>query len=281
MIRGAPLRSAAMRRARPGRRRPCRPRSGGADTHSDVEARAVVSDADHMRQLDDLRVAEVLAQPGEEIVGDCYRSGGHADGVIEYELVTGSKTALAVVPQHVPNTSKGWSVAERRVAASSVVMAQPVWQGTATGLARAVAEPARPLAVHRLLQALDLAVGARGVGPGPPVLDPTPAQQLAQPAVVHVGEVVVGEQALGDDPVACEELERPLAEGGDRGRSLVSVDLGVGKTRAVVDDRVDELPARAPRVLGAVAGERVRSLSSRMRRFASEFSERPPRCRAC
>ena len=47
-----------------------------------------------MRQLDDLRVAEVLAQPGEEIVGDCYRSGGHADGVIEYELVTGSKTAL-------------------------------------------------------------------------------------------------------------------------------------------------------------------------------------------
>ncbi len=134
--------------------------------------------------------------------------------------------ALDVEPQHLPNTRKRRPVAERRVAPSCVVVVEPVSQGRATVRARAVGEPARPLAVHRLVQALDLAVGPGGVGPRPPVLHPAAGKQLSEPEVLHVGEVVVGEQALGDDPVGEEEVERPLGEGGDRWRPLVAVDLG-------------------------------------------------------
>jgi hypothetical protein len=41
---------------------------------------------------------------------------------------------------------------------------EPVWQGGGAFAMRAVDEPVGPLARHRLVEALDLAVGARPVG---------------------------------------------------------------------------------------------------------------------
>ena len=55
------------------------------------------------------------------------------------------------------------------------------------------------------------------------------AQELAQLAVLGVGPGVVGQQALGDDPVAEEPVERSLGERGHGGGALVVVDFGVGQ----------------------------------------------------
>jgi hypothetical protein len=54
-------------------------------------------------------------------------------------------------------------------------------------------------------------------------------EQLAQRPVVDVGERVVAHQSLRDDPVLCEEGERPSDEPGHRRRLLVVVELDVGE----------------------------------------------------
>ena len=53
-----------------------------------------------------------------------------------------------------------------------------------------------------------------------------------------------------------ETLEERLA----RGTALIVVDLRVGKPGAVIDEGVDELPARPARALGAHPGDRVTGL---------------------
>ena len=90
---------------------------------------------------------------------------------------------------------------------------------------RAIGEPVGPLPCHRLVEALDLAVGAGAVGLGRQVLDAASGEQLAQGAVLDVGEGVVRQEPLGRDAVALEEDERPLEEGGDGGGPLVGVEL--------------------------------------------------------
>jgi hypothetical protein len=82
-------------------------------------------------------------------------------------------------------------------------------------------------------------------------------EQLGQGAALGVAEVVVGHQSLYGDPVLFEELEGPSGEGGDGLGPLVVVDLRVGQPRAVVDDRVHDLPADPSRALAPVAGQRM------------------------
>jgi len=89
------------------------------------------------------------------------------------------------------------------------------------------------------------------------MIDGARGEQLAQRAVVDVGEGIVGHQPLGDDAVVCEEVQRATGKRGDGGCLLVVVDLAVGQPRAVIDDRVHELPANPARALRAVAGQRV------------------------
>ncbi len=72
-----------------------------------------------------------------------------------------------------------------------VVVVQPVWQGAVAVAVGAVGEPVAPLSGHRLVEALDLAVGAWPVGLGAQVFDRPGIEQLAQRAVVDVGERVV------------------------------------------------------------------------------------------
>ena len=91
--------------------------------------------------------------------------------------------------------------------------------------------------------ALDFAVALRRARRDAAVLDAARGEQLAQRAVVDVGEGVVGLEAFGLDAVAGEEAQRPLDEAGDGLGLLVAVDLGEDEPRVVVDDRVAELPA--------------------------------------
>ena len=114
------------------------------------------------------------------------------------------------------------------------------------------------------MEALDLAVGARPVGLRAQVLDPAPLEQLAQRAVLDLGERVVGHQPPGCDPVALEPGQRALDERRHRRRPLVCVQLDVGEPRVVVDDRVGEVLAdsrlgRHPpaRALRTITGDRV------------------------
>src|SRR3954451_12652149 len=101
----------------------------------------------------------------------------------------------------------------------------PVWQRFAACGAGGVLERVGPFALQRLLVALDLAVGARRVGPRADVADRAAVEQFAQRAVVDVGERVVAHQPLGDDAVLEEEIQRALGERGHRRRGLVVMDL--------------------------------------------------------
>ena len=58
---------------------------------------------------------------------------------------------------------------------------------------------------------------------------PCCGEQLAQRAVLDVGEGVVGHQPLGGDAVAGEEGEGALDEAGDGRGFLVVVELDVGQ----------------------------------------------------
>jgi hypothetical protein len=60
------------------------------------------------------------------------------------------------------------------------------------------------------VEALDLAVCAWPVRLGGEVADAVADEQLAQGAVLHVAEAVVGHEPLRDDPVLGEESERSL-----------------------------------------------------------------------
>ena len=122
----------------------------------------------------------------------------------------------------------------------------------------------RPLARHRLVEALELAVRARAVGRRGQVADAAAGEELAQRAVLHVAEGVVGHEPLGRDFPRGEEGERPLDEGGHRRGPLVRMELDVGQARVVVDDRVRVVVADArfrphpvARALRAVARDGV------------------------
>jgi hypothetical protein len=52
-----------------------------------VEAAAHVLQRDHVRQLDDLGVAEVRAERGEQLVRNVGRRAAHADGVVQDHLL--------------------------------------------------------------------------------------------------------------------------------------------------------------------------------------------------
>src|SRR4051794_1102016 len=132
---------------------------------------------------------------------------------------------LAVEPGDLPNACDRWAVAEGAVGAPLVVVAYPVWQRGAAGVAGGVFERVGPFALQRLLVALHLPVRPRRVGPGAPVLDRARMQQLAQRAVVDVAERVVGHQPLRDDAVVEQPVQRAAGEGGHGRGLLVVVDL--------------------------------------------------------
>ena len=61
-----------------------------------------------------------------------------------------------------------------------VVVVEPVWQGVVAVSVGAVAEAVGPFACHRLVEALDFAVGAGPVGLGGQVADVALGEQLAE-----------------------------------------------------------------------------------------------------
>src|SRR5712692_2172044 len=58
-----------------------------ADAERQVEATAQVLQRDHVRELHELSVVEVLPQLGEERVRHLHRRAAHADRVVEHELL--------------------------------------------------------------------------------------------------------------------------------------------------------------------------------------------------
>jgi hypothetical protein len=95
------------------------------------------------------------------------------------------------------------------------------------------------------VEALDLAIRARPVSLRAQVLDFASSEQLAQRAVLHIGERVVGHQPPRGDPTALEPAQPALHEGRHRCRLLVVVQLHVGEPAVVVDDRVGEVRSNA------------------------------------
>src|SRR6266511_248006 len=184
-----------------------------------------------------------------------YSDGRPCDTTISW------KGALGVLPTDVVNAADRGPVSDRAVWSLPVVVVEPVWQRQVALSMRAVGEAVCPLAGHRLVEALNLAVGARPVGLGGQVPDPSAGEQLAQGAVLDVAEAVVSHQPLRDDPVLCEEGQRPVDEAGHGRCFLVLVELDVGEPGVIVDDRVrvvvadPRLHAPTAQGLGSIAGD--------------------------
>src|SRR6059058_3660561 len=123
-----------------------------------------------------------------------------------------------------------------------VVVPQPAVKGGGALCAGGVDRAVGPAAEHGADEALGLAVGLRAPRPGAQVAD---AERAAGDRVQggDVGRAVVSHDALDDDAVALEELQRSPQKA-DRGRGLlVAQDLGVGQAGGVVDGDVDVVPA--------------------------------------
>src|ERR1700739_4121080 len=101
-----------------------------------------------------------------------------------------------------------------------------------------------PLAQRGLDEALGLAGGPRGVGPGAGMFE---AEALAEPAEGEglIAGAVVGHDALDLDAEAFVVGESCLEEGGGAASPLAVHHLGKGDARSIVDGDVDELPARS------------------------------------
>jgi hypothetical protein len=96
------------------------------------------------------------------------------------------------------------------------------------------------------------------------MLDASACEQLSQRTVLHVSECVVGHDPLRGDPVLLEPAKGSFHEGGHGCRFLVVVQLDIGQTAVVIDDRVGEVGADTclgshpvARALRAIAGHRV------------------------
>src|SRR3954454_3007805 len=114
-----------------------------------------------------------------------------------------------------------------------------------------------PFAQGRLDEALDLAVGFWGVGPGALVSDAQATQGLGV-APGFEGGPVVGHDPLDRDAVALEETQGVEQEGEAGAALLAGADLGVGEPGVVVDGQMQVLLAKVlpAKVLPANAAAR-------------------------
>ena len=110
-----------------------------------------------------------------------------------------------------------------------------------------------PLALERLLEALDLAVDLGPAGRDQQVTDALSCEQLGESMVAGVDPGVVADQPGGHDPLFGEGSQRPLNECRHRRRFLVAVQLAVGVAGVVVDKRVHPLVADMHPLLFAAA----------------------------
>jgi hypothetical protein len=118
----------------------------------------------------------------------------------------------------------------------------------------------RPLALERLLIALDLSVDLWAVRWDQEVAHGVAGEELGEGSVVGVGPGVIAHQSFHLDPVRGEVGESALNEAGDGCGLLVAVELAVGVAGVVVNDRVHPFEANPQPQLsaGAVAVTRDR-----------------------
>jgi hypothetical protein len=138
------------------------------------------------------------------------------------------------------------------VRALGVVVAEPAGQCSAELVRGAVGPRVGPLAKQRLDEALDLAVGARPIRPGPQVADAELATGLAEGARELAG-AVVGQHRSDAHAAPAEPAHYAMQKGDGALGALVGHRLGQRHAGAVVDGGVDELPAHAPGAPSAIA----------------------------
>jgi hypothetical protein len=172
--------------------------------------------------------------------------------------------ALIVEPQDViPGEAEfaDWCfITDAGMWSVTIVAVKPDWQILGSLARMLVGLGVGPLVQRGLDEALSLAVGFRGVGPGADVLEVEP---LAEPAEGEglVAGTVVGHDALDPDAEALVIGERGLEEGGGTASPLAVHNLGEGDARSIVDGDMDELPtgpfAACPQVAlsSTVAGD--------------------------
>jgi len=119
-----------------------------------------------------------------------------------------------------------------------VVVVEPVWQGSVAGGAVLVANALGPLALHRLVEPLDLPVPAWRVGRRDDMGDLFGSEQLPQCFVAPVSPRAVGHQSHRRDSLRLKPGECSPGERGDGVRLLIIEELSVGQPGMIVNDCV-------------------------------------------
>jgi hypothetical protein len=130
-----------------------------------------------------------------------------------------------------------------------IVVVQPARQGCLPLEGAGIGPAVGPLPQQGLDEALGLAVGLGGVGPGPAVSDGQGVKRGGHDARAVAG-AVVAQHALDPHAPPREPFDRAPQEAGDRLAALVEEDFGVGQAAAVIDRHVNVLPADAAAAAG-------------------------------
>jgi len=136
--------------------------------------------------------------------------------------------------------------------AALIVVAQPRFEDTCSQIGVPVGPGVSPFPQQGLDEAFGLAVRLRAIGTG---FEQPDRSTHAQPieGVRAVAASVIGEDSFRADAVLAIPGERPFEEASRGGAELILKDLGVSKTRCIVDADMDKFPVCPSDSLRAVS----------------------------
>ncbi len=150
----------------------------------------------------------------------------------------------------------GGSTAEARVGTMPVVVMEPEGQRATPLVGVTVQARISPLEQRGLDETLDLAVGARGIGPGEDMAQAEPLTGRPE-APRAIPGAVVRHDGRHAHPEPAQAPHRALEKARRGAPAFIGQDLAEGHARGIVDGHMAELPAGPLHGVPAIAGEPV------------------------
>jgi hypothetical protein len=152
------------------------------------------------------------------------------------------------------NPADRWLMVDSAMSTMPVVVMQPAVERARTLERIREGHSVRPLAQHRANEAFGLAVRARRVWPGAPMLEPRGTTGGGE-GTGPIARAVVRQHATHSHTAAPIPGDRAGQEGSDGRAAFIDEHFGVGNARTIVNTDVDVLPAVAARLAASIPGD--------------------------